>query len=231
MTTEAKPQAAPPTLASTRERYRQIAPVPDPSAADPGAALGRYLTMTGLRRAFHACFSPDEAEAARVAMAAALLWRRLAAADQSTADLTAGQIATAWADGEGVSEWLHTLAVRSGVDPDEVTTTAATERALIVAKQADAEQAAVEMAQALKLAQDAVESLGKLADSHERVLYAVSVDLSRGDPDSARRLLWEQLDGFDGEPAGDSETGMQWLNRMRAKRQAEVPAQREPSRM
>ena len=62
--TEAARQAAR-TLADTRKRLREIAPVPDPSAADPGAVLGRYLTVTGLRRAGLARDSYDDAEAAR----------------------------------------------------------------------------------------------------------------------------------------------------------------------
>jgi len=73
-----------------------------------------------------------------------------------------------------------------------------------------------------------LEALGKLADSHERVLYAVSVDLARGDADAARGLLWEQLDGFDGEPAGENETGMEYLNRMRDRRKAEAGAEAKP---
>jgi hypothetical protein len=226
--TETTPQAGPQALADARRRYRQLAPVPDPSAADPGTALGRHLAAAGLRRAGLARDSCDDAEAARVAMAAAMLWHRLSAADPDYAWVTAGQIATAWNDGDGVGEWLHTLAGQFGIDAAEVNGIAQFEALHLSTRQADAEKTAREMAAALKLAQDAVEALGKLADSHERVLYAASVDLARDDPDGARALLWEQLDGFDGEPAGENETGMQYLNRMRAKRKAEAAAEAKP---
>jgi hypothetical protein len=129
--------AGPQSLADARKRYRQIAKAPEPSDTDPGGALGKYLTMTGLRHAFLADWSPEDEKIARLAMGAALLWRRLLAADPGRAELTAGQIATAWAAGDGPAEWLHTLAVRSGIDPDEVMKAAATERALLFVRQAD----------------------------------------------------------------------------------------------
>ena len=129
-----------PTLADARSRYRDLAPVPDPSAADPGAALGRYLTVTGLRRMALARDSYDDAEGARVAMCAARLWQRLANADPHYCEATARQIVTAWADGDGTGEWLHTLAETFGVDPAEVNGIAQLEALLLSAAQADAER-------------------------------------------------------------------------------------------
>jgi hypothetical protein len=203
--------AKPPTLAETRKRYREIAPVPDPSAADPGEALGRYLTRVGLQRASLGCHSAEDAEAAGVAMAAVLLWHRLLRHTPGEVAARAAQdIAEAWADGEGVSEWLGKYARCFGVDASEVNGIVQLEALLMSAKTADAERAARDMAKAWEAAE-------KVADSHARVLYAVSVDLSRGDADAARQLLWEQLDGFDEEPADEGETGLAWLERTKAK--------------
>jgi hypothetical protein len=218
-----------PTLASTRARYPQIARVPDPSSTDLGEQLGKYLAMIGQRRAFLGAWSADDAEAAGIAMAAVLLWHRLDSyADEDKSERAARDIAEAWAEAEGVTKWLNKFARRFGFEPAEVVGVAATEHGLMLARARDAEHAAVETATALALARQAVEALGKLADSHERVLYAVSVDLARGDADAARGLLWEQLDGFDGEPAGEGETGMEYLNRLRDGRKAEAGAEAKP---
>jgi hypothetical protein len=61
----------------------------------------------------------------------------------------------------------------------------------------------------------AVDMLEKVVSSHERVMYAATIDLIRGDPESALRMLDEQLDGWDGRPWNTAETGAQWLERTR----------------
>jgi hypothetical protein len=78
----------------------------------------------------------------------------------------------------------------------------------------------------------AVDALEKVVSSHERVMYAATIDLIRGDPESALRTLDEQLDGWDGAPWNAAETGAQWLERTRDKpptaAQQERAAAREP---
>lgn len=63
--------------------------------------------------------------------------------------------------------------------------------------------------------QPQVDALAKVATSHERVMNAARIDLMRGDPNAAGRLLLEQLDGFDGPEWDGRETGMKWLERTR----------------
>jgi hypothetical protein len=78
----------------------------------------------------------------------------------------------------------------------------------------------------------ALDALEKVVSSHERVMYAATIDLIRGDPESALRMLDEQLDGWDGAPWNTAETGAQWLKRTRNKpptaAQQERAAAREP---
>lgn len=220
----------PDALAGIYARYREIAPDADPKSPDPSEALAVSL-LVHAQRDYTRTLSPAAtldyamigAMCARFAAAHMLAWLR--ANQPEAAVRLSGEIASAWDDGGSIGEWLWEHAQPLGVDTDTVNRLAEAEAAIQGAKQRDAEQAAVEMATALALAQSAVESLGKLADSHERVLYAASVDLARGDADAARALLWEQLDGFDWEPAGENETGMQYLNRMRDGRKAEAAAE------
>ena len=230
----------PPTLASTRARYQQIAKMPERSDVDTGDALGKYLIVTGLRRAFLAEWSPEDEQAARIAMAAALLWRRLNATDPALAETTAGQIAEAWRGGEGATEWLTTLAVRSGIDPDEVLSVASVEYALMVARQSDAELAAQQMAWKLEEAEQvpatatvAVKFLGDQLEGQAMVQYAAWVDLHRGDPSSAKALLAERITGLPDckEPWNQTDTGRQWLEKATAAQQAEAAGDAEPVKM
>lgn len=55
----------------------------------------------------------------------------------------------------------------------------------------------------------------KIAESHERVMFAARIELYAGDPDAARRLLDEQLDGYDGPPWNGIDSGLRWLERTR----------------
>jgi hypothetical protein len=216
---ETKP-VEPPTLAGTRARYPQIAKMPERSDVDTGETLGKYLIVTGLRRAFLAEWSPEDEQAARIAMAAALLWRRLAATDPGRAELTAGQIAEAWADGEGPTEWLHTLAVRSGVDPDEVLSVASVEYALMVAGQSDAELAARQLA-------DGAHELAKALKGNRYALEAARIEyLQTGAEAAMRWVLGCVPDQWDGEP------GTEWDGRESARDwHQRVTAKPEPDRM
>ncbi len=54
-----------------------------------------------------------------------------------------------------------------------------------------------------------------IAEHHERVMFAARIALSKGDPDEARRLLDEQLGGYDGPAWNGTETGMKYLERAR----------------
>lgn len=61
----------------------------------------------------------------------------------------------------------------------------------------------------------AMASLTKVVTSHERVMYAAAIDIRHGQPGEARRLLGEQLDGWDGPEWDGTETGAQYLERTR----------------
>jgi len=220
---------AEPTLAGARARYREIAPVPDPSSPDLGEQLGKYLAMIGQRRAFLGAHSAEDSEAAGIAMAAVLLWHRLESyAEPHLSERAARDIVRAWADAEAVTEWLGKFGRRFGVDASEVNGAAQLEALLLSARQADAEKAAGELAAKAESAGQAMDALDKVIESHERAMYAASVDLRRGDPDAALHLLCLQLDGVEGEPANENETGMEYLNRMRDKRKSEAAAGAKP---
>jgi hypothetical protein len=61
----------------------------------------------------------------------------------------------------------------------------------------------------------AADALFKVVEGHERVMYAATIDLIWGKPESALRMLDEQLDGWAGRPWNGAETGTQWLERTR----------------
>jgi hypothetical protein len=61
----------------------------------------------------------------------------------------------------------------------------------------------------------AMAALIKVVASHERVMYAAAIDIRHGQPGAARRLLGEQLDGWDGPQWDGTETGAQYLERTR----------------
>ena len=61
----------------------------------------------------------------------------------------------------------------------------------------------------------ALDALEKVVASHERVMYAAVIDIRRGQPGAARRLLGEQLDGWDGPEWDGTETGAEYLDRTR----------------
>jgi hypothetical protein len=248
--TETKaPPAVPPTITGITARYREMAPEPDPAKEHVARNVGAYLAVTGLRRdrlsedaILRDAPSPRDFDIARMSMAALRFLACARNADPDAAKQAAKEVADAWANGDGVGEWLRDLANGLGVNWAEVVRLASTEAALAAAERSDAERAAREAAERLATAEQALARLDANAvlaiaaeagvvESHERVMYAASVDLARGDADAARGLLWEQLDGFDGEPAGENETGMQYLNRMRDKRKAEAEAKPEPERM
>lgn len=216
----------PTTLEGIMARYREIAPPLEPSAEAPVWDMSRSLLLSA-QRGFSRMLSPDTPTdmtaitAMLVQFAALHMLRHLQQADPVAAERLAREIASAWDDGGGVGEWLWEHAQPLGIDTAEVDALATAEARL------RAVRAAADDAERMK-ALDAVEGV---AEGCERVLYAAAVDLARGDADAARALLWEQLDGFDGEPAVDSETGMQYLSRMRDKRKAEADAKPEPERM
>jgi hypothetical protein len=61
----------------------------------------------------------------------------------------------------------------------------------------------------------AMAALTRVAASHERVMYAAAIDIRHGQPGAARRLLGDQLDGWDGPGWDGTETGTQYLERTR----------------
>ena len=61
----------------------------------------------------------------------------------------------------------------------------------------------------------ALDALEKVVSSHERVMYAAAIDIRHGRPGTARRLLGEALDGWDGPQWDGTETGAEYLERTR----------------
>jgi hypothetical protein len=61
----------------------------------------------------------------------------------------------------------------------------------------------------------ALAALTRVTEGHERVMYAAAIDIGRGQPGEARRLLGEELDGWDGPWWDGTETGAQYLERTR----------------
>lgn len=57
----------------------------------------------------------------------------------------------------------------------------------------------------------AVDALTKVAAAHGRVMFAAGIDIRRGEPGAARRLLGEHLGVWDGLPWDGTETGAQYL--------------------
>jgi hypothetical protein len=224
--TETSTPAAPATLEAIRARYRQIAPPVEPGSPSPVWDLSRSLLLSALR-GWAVTLSPDGAMDHKVISAmlsdfAALhLLRHLQSADPEAAARLAREIASAWDDGGGVGERLWEHARPLGIDTDEVSALTTAEARLRVATGASE----------AKAGREAAARFLSLSEAHERVMFAAWIDLRRGDPDAARQLLNEQLEGHcdvDG-PEWSGETGAQWLAKATA--EAEIPQQREPVRM
>lgn len=222
--------STPPAIEGMREAYKQVAAEARPEDESRAGRLARSLAVAGMRRARLAetAGRGEDDEAPQFAMAAAWLLNWARAKDPETAEIIAGEL-PGWCGKAG--EWLRGHAVALGIDAVEVDRLAIAEGRLLAAHALDAEQAAREMAEALNLARAGMEAIHKIADAHERVMFAALIDLQRGDPAAAVHLLGLQLDGFDGKPANENETGMEYLNRMRDERKATAePEQAAPAR-
>lgn len=59
------------------------------------------------------------------------------------------------------------------------------------------------------------DQLSRVVSKHERALYAIWIDTIRHSPGEVLSILHEALDGFDGEPWNEAESGTEWLERTR----------------
>jgi hypothetical protein len=64
----------------------------------------------------------------------------------------------------------------------------------------------------------ALEALDRVVISHERSMFAALIDVASGSHGTAKAILTEALDGFDGPKWNGTETGIQWLERTREAR-------------
>lgn len=130
-----------------------------------------------------------------------------------------GSIMVPDSSGESASEYACPDPVHDEEPVTAATPREAAERAF--AATGDWEMAAEAALVAARLAAQqpepapAIAALEKVASSHERVMYAATIDLALDRPVSAQRLLVEQLDGFEGDPWNGTETGAQRLERTR----------------
>jgi hypothetical protein len=210
--TETSTQA---TLEEIRKRYTEIAPGATSGTPAPALALARWLTLS-VQRGFTRMLSPyipmDHGEMLLLIArfeALHLLAARIGA-NRDDAGRLAAEMLGAEEDGGSIGEWLYEHGKALGVDTNEVSCLADAEARI---EGADATPTDSEWAESAKAAAEAIE---KVAESHERVLYAAWIDLRRGDPGAARQLLLEQLDGFDGPDWDGTETGAKWLERAKA---------------
>ncbi len=197
-------------LAAIRTRYAAIAPPPETTT--PGLValvMARWLTLAAQRGLTRTAspYTPDQDRRDAEVRALFGMLHLLGLVTPARREKAVREILAAW-DGADMGTWLSAVGAQLGVNTEEVERLANRE-ARIEAGPAPRQVhgPVLELSEA--------DTLAKIAGQHERVMVAAAIDLKRGDPAAAARLISWQLDGWEGPAWDGKQTGLQWLTETR----------------